>query len=101
MNFYDTLSLGMKRGHSPGSLGKQHPPVRCTPRLETMNDLLSLPEAAIRLGRSWQSTYGLALQGKLGPLQKFNRSYAISVQGVEAFLEHERAQKQARSAVAK
>jgi hypothetical protein len=57
--------------------------------------MLSLPETAARLGRSWQVTYNLALAGKLGPLERFGRSYAISVVGVEAFLDAERAERQA------
>lgn len=60
-----------------------------------LDEVLSLPETASRLGRSWQVTYNLALAGKLGPLQRFGRSYAISVAGVEAFLARERGEKQA------
>jgi hypothetical protein len=58
-----------------------------------MDDVLSLPAAAIRLGRSWQVTYNLALAGKLGPLQRVNGHYTLSLKGVEAFLKRERAEK--------
>lgn len=55
-----------------------------------MEDAISLPEAAVRLGKSWQATYNLALTSKLGPLRRFGRSYVLSADAVDAYLGRER-----------
>jgi hypothetical protein len=41
--------------------------------------------------------YSLATAGKLGPVQKHGRTYVLTVKGVEAYLEAQRAKEQASS----
>lgn len=50
-----------------------------------MNQDLSLPVAAARLGTSWHVVYRLALSGKLGPLTRLNNRWCLTVAGIEAY----------------
>ncbi len=54
-----------------------------------MNQELFLPVAAARLGMSWHVVYRLALSGRLGPLERRNNRWILTVTGVEAYQEKE------------
>jgi hypothetical protein len=62
-----------------------------------VDGLLTLPEAALRCKRPYISMYSLATAGKLGPVHKHGRNYILTVKGVEAYLEAQRAKGQASS----
>ena len=54
-----------------------------------MNQDLSLPVAAARLGKSWHVVYRLALSGKLGPLTRLNNRWGLTLTGIEAYEQRE------------
>ena len=62
-----------------------------------MNEELSLPVAAARLGKSWHVVYRLALSGRLGPLTRYNNRWIVTLAGIEAFEQHERRSDQQNS----
>ena len=56
-----------------------------------MDGYLTIPEASFLLGRPYVSTYSLAMSSRLGPLEKFGRSYVLRREHVEAFQANEAA----------
>jgi hypothetical protein len=55
---------------------------------------LTIPEASLLCKRPYISMYSLATAGKLGPVQKHGRTYVLTVKGVEAYLQGQRAKEQ-------
>jgi hypothetical protein len=53
-----------------------------------MNQDLSLPIAAARLGMSWHVVYRLALSGQLGRLTRHNNRWSVTLAGIEAYERH-------------
>ena len=83
--------------HSSGSFGKYSRRSNSTPRKHTVNGCLTIPEASLLCKRPYISMYSLATAGKLGPVQKHGRTYVLTVKGVEAYLEAQRAKEHARA----
>jgi hypothetical protein len=50
-----------------------------------MNQELFLPAAAARLGMSWHVVYRLALSGRLGPLERRDNRWVLTMAGIEAY----------------
>ena len=77
---------------SLGACGVSAPVARSPPcsAPKLMNQELFLPVAAARLGMSWHVVYRLALSGCLGPLERRNNRWILTVTGIEAYQEKER-----------
>lgn len=48
---------------------------------------ITLPEAAVRIGRPWYTAHRLALSGALGPLEQVAGRWILTIAGVDAYLE--------------
>lgn len=55
-----------------------------------MNQELFLPAAAARLGTSWHVVYRLALSGRLGPLERRDHRWILTLAGIKAYEQSER-----------
>lgn len=56
-----------------------------------MNEEISLPQAALRLGLPWHAAHKLLLRGKLGAARQIVGRWVVPAAGVEAYLERKRA----------
>ena len=75
------------KAHVPLALAARSPPCS-TP--QTMNEELFLPAAAARLGMSWHVVYRLALSGHLGPLERRDNRWVLTMAGIEAYEQAQR-----------